>query len=82
MGARAGVTSKYISEIERGATSVSVPILWQLSVDGLGVPLTEFFMVSDDKVADDVATLVAVVGAQPPAVRQRALRVVRAVIDE
>lgn len=59
LAARAKVSAKFISEVERATTNTSVTVLWQLAVDGLGVSLSEFFQAADGAVADDVGSEVA-----------------------
>ncbi|HVV84847.1 MAG TPA: helix-turn-helix transcriptional regulator [Kofleriaceae bacterium] len=78
LGARAQVSSKFIGQIERGSTNVSATVLAQLSIDGLGVALDQFFAPNGPSGVDaDVAAVTAVVTAQKPAVRRIALRVLR-----
>jgi transcriptional regulator with XRE-family HTH domain len=77
VAAKAGVSAKFIGEIERGTTNTSIAVLWQLT-SGLGVSLPEFFLAADDAAATDVATVGAIVGAQPPAARRQAIRLLRA----
>ena len=78
---RRSPSPKFVGEIERATSNVSVAILWQLC-DGLGVTMAEFFTGPEHGAADEVAALAAVVGPLPPAMRRRVLRIARAVIDE
>lgn len=77
LAARAGVSSKFIGQLERGETNVSVAVLWALCVDGLSVPIDQFFAVDASAVDTDVAAVTATVQAQPPALRRLGLRVLR-----
>jgi transcriptional regulator with XRE-family HTH domain len=80
LGQRADIQAKYISEIENGHANPSIAVLSQLIERGLGIPLATFFTPSD--ASDDLAKLVALFAGQPVATRKRALRVLRALIDD
>ena len=82
LAARAKVSAKFVGEVERSTSNVSVTVMWALVVDGLRMSMAEFFMATDEAVADDVATMAAIVGAQPPEARRQAIRVLRALFDE
>lgn len=80
LGQRADVQAKYISEIENGHANPSIAVLSQLVEVGLGVPLAAFFTPAD--VGDDLARLEALFAGQSAAMRKRALRVLKALVDE
>lgn len=79
LAAKAEVSAKFIGLVERCETNVSISVLAQLSVDGLGVPLDRFFTPDDGPAGPDadVAAVTAVVAAQPPALRRLGLRLLR-----
>ena len=80
---RAGLSAKFVSEIENGRTNPSINVVARLVEDGLELPLSAFFArdLGDDSRAD-LAQLVALLGGQPLAVRRRALRVLKALCEE
>lgn len=83
LGRRAKLTPKFISQVENGRANPSIGVVAQLAVDGLGVPLSAFFSDSPpDEAVEEIAAVSALVGAQSPAARRRALRVLRALFDE
>lgn len=78
LAGRAGVSSKFVGEVERAATNVSVGVVWQLCA-GLGITPAEFFLGGRaGDVDDDVAVVTAIVRAQPPEARRQAIRLLRA----
>ncbi len=82
LGRRAKLTAKFISQVENGHVNPSIGVVARLAVDGLGLPLSGFFASEPAGLVDDLAALEALVGAQPPAARKRALRVLRALFNE
>jgi transcriptional regulator with XRE-family HTH domain len=80
---RAGVTAKFISEIENAHVNPSVEVVARLVEDGLSIPLSAFFADDQsDEIRGDLAQLAALFGAQTPIVRRRALRVLKAICEE
>jgi transcriptional regulator with XRE-family HTH domain len=75
----AKLTPKFVSQIENGHVNPSIAALARLVEDGLGIPLAAFFA-TDAKgdTRDELAKLVALFANQPPMVRRRALRVMKA----
>ena len=79
----ARLTAKFVSQIENGRVNPSIGVITRLVEDGLGMPLAAFFASdSIDDVRDDLERLVALLSGQPAPVRQRALAVVKALIEE
>ena len=76
----AGLTAKYISEIENGRTNPSVDVLRAIAEKGLKIPLAALFNfdVSADEGRAIVAEVASLLAGQPRGERQRALRVLRA----
>lgn len=79
----ANLSAKFVSQIENGRTNPSIDVVMRLVEQGLGQPMSAFFArdLGDDSRAD-LAQLVSLLGGQPPAVRRRALRVLKALCDE
>jgi len=80
---RAGVSAKFISEIENEHVNPSFDVVARLVEDGLEIPLSAFF--SDDKLDDirgDLAELTALFAGQPAVIRRRAIRILKALCEE
>jgi transcriptional regulator with XRE-family HTH domain len=79
----AKLTPKFVSQIENGHVNPSIGVLARLVEDGLRLPLAAFFADgAEGDMRDDLAKLVALFASQPAAVRRRALRVLKALVDE
>jgi transcriptional regulator with XRE-family HTH domain len=79
----AGVTTKFLSEIENGHKSPTIGALASIVEKGLGMSLSAFFAVDDPlDLRDDLDSLRALLGTQPAAMRRRVLRLVRALLEE
>ena len=78
----AGVTPKFVSQLENDHVNVSIGVLQRVVEKGLGMPLALFFG-SDpaDDVMGDVSTVLSILAEQPPAIRRTAIRLVRALVD-
>jgi transcriptional regulator with XRE-family HTH domain len=80
---KAGLTPKFVSQIENGHVNPSIEVVSRLVHDGLHLPLSAFFAADDgDAVQNDLDSIRALLGGQPAAVRRRAWRIVRALCDE
>lgn len=80
---RAHLTSKFVSQIENGHANPSMDVMARLVEEGLGLPLSAFFAAEDvGDIRDDLARLEALFAGQPPVVRRRALRVLKALCEE
>lgn len=79
----ASLSAKFVSQIENGHTNPSIDVVARLVEQGLKLPMSAFFAhdLSDDS-RPDLAQLTALLGAQPLAVRRRALRVLKALCEE
>ncbi len=79
----AGITAKYLSEVESGQVNASIKVLHALSEQGLQIPLAAFFnfSVGIDEAKAAVEEVARLLSAQPEAERQRVLRVLRALVD-
>lgn len=78
---RAGVTAKFLSQIENGHSNPSIAAVMSIVESGLGLTLSEFFA-EDAASKDDLTKIRALLAGQPPAARRRALRVIKALLDE
>jgi transcriptional regulator with XRE-family HTH domain len=79
----ARLTAKFVSQIENGHVNPSIGVITRLVVDGLNMPLAAFFASdSADDVRDDLHRLSALLSGQPAHVRQRALAVIKALVEE
>ncbi len=76
----ANVSVKSVSAIENGHVSPSIDALWRIVEIGLGMPLATFF--TEDDTRDDLAPFRPLLARITPAMRRRALRVLRALFDE
>lgn len=79
---KARVSAKFISEIENEHTNPSVEILARIVELGLQVPMSAFFAADADDSRDELARIVALFAGQSAAMRKRALRVLKALVDE
>ena len=81
---RAGLTSKYLSEVENGHSNPSLLVLHAVAEKGLKMPLAALFTYDTNAkdAQDDSRQLVAIVAGQSRAVRRRALRVLQALVAE
>ena len=84
MATRAGLTSKYLSEVENGHSNPSLLVLHAVAEKGLKMPLAALFTYDTNAkdAQDDSRQLVAIVAGQSRAVRRRALRVLQALVAE
>lgn len=79
----ARLTAKFVSQIENGHVNPSIGVITRLVEDGLSMPLAAFFANDvDGEVHDDLDRLATLLSGQPAHVRQRALAVVKALVDE
>lgn len=79
----AHLTAKFVSQIENGRVNPSIGVITRLVEDGLSMPLAAFFASdSVEGVRDDLERLAALLSGQPAHVRQRALAVVKALVEE
>ena len=79
---RAHLTPKFISQIENGHVNPSIDVIVRVVEDGLGLPLAAFFAADVGDVREDLEQLNTLMSSQPPPVRRRALRVLKALCDE
>ena len=79
----AGVTPKYVSELEHGKTNPTLATLLAIAEKGFEMPLSIFlsFDMGADEAREQVRELNALLSAQKPAMRARLLRVIRAFIE-
>lgn len=76
---RAGITPKFLSQIENGHSNPSIAVVERLVEDGLMMTLSEFF--SDGVTPrDDVAKIRVALAGQSAAVRRQALAIVKALV--
>jgi transcriptional regulator with XRE-family HTH domain len=81
LGRRAGLSPKYLSRMENGHVNPSLDVLHRVA-SGLGVAMGAFFDQEKLTRLDDVATILALVTAQPPAARKRALKLLKTFFAE
>lgn len=82
LGQKAKLSAKFLSQVENGQANPSIGVVARLAA-ALSMPLPAFFSrEAPTALVDDLAAINALVSAQPPVVRQRALRVLRALFDE
>src|SRR5204862_6769976 len=86
LGDRAGLSGKFIGEVERGATSISIDSLYRVSV-ALEIPLRELTDVRADKPSavpsEDAEKIFALVsGRRRPADIRKVYRVLQAIFDK
>jgi transcriptional regulator with XRE-family HTH domain len=79
---RAGITAKFISEIENAHVNTSIDTVGRVVEDGFRVPMSAFYAEAGDAVKDDLDQLVALFGGQSAARRRVALRILRALCDD
>jgi len=79
----AKVTPKFVSQLENGHVNASIAVLQRVVEEGLGIPLAMFFG-SDpaDDVIGDASTILQLLATQPLDVRRRAIRLVRALLED
>lgn len=78
---RAHVSAKFVSQIENGHANPTIGVLGRVVELGLGLPLSAFFA-GEDGTRDDLAQIRALLGAQTATMRRRALRVLRALVED
>lgn len=78
---RAQVTAKYLSLVENDHASPSIAVVTRLVESGLGDSMSAFFDEGTPP-RDDTSKIAALLARQPAAVKRRALRVIRALLDE
>ena len=82
LGQKAKLSAKFLSQVENGQANPSIGVVARLSA-ALNMPLSAFFArEAPGALVDDLAAITALVSSQPPLVRKRALRVLRALFDE
>jgi transcriptional regulator with XRE-family HTH domain len=79
---RSRTSAKFVSQIENGHSSPSVDLFARIVELGLGVPMSAFFAGDAESLRDELAQLAALFAGQSAATRKRALRVLRALVDE
>lgn len=79
----AGVTPKYVSELEHGKTNPTLVTLVALAEKGFGMPLSIFlaFDIGADEAREQVRELNALLSGQDRRMRVRLMRVIRAFIE-
>ena len=78
---RARTTAKYISQIEHGHVSPTIGALRRIVEQGLRVTLSDFF--AEPGIAnDEIAQIRALLAGQTAAVRRRALRLIRVLVED
>lgn len=79
----AGVTAKYVSQLENGHANPSLEVLHALAEEGLGMPLAAFFAYDTrgQDTQDELRQIQVLFASQPKADRQRALRVLEALVQ-
>lgn len=84
VAARAKLTPKFISSVETAKVNPSIAILGRLAADGLDVPITALFVEAADGAGprSDLTAATAIIAGLAPGARRRALRVLRALVDE
>jgi transcriptional regulator with XRE-family HTH domain len=78
---RAGCSAKFISQVENDHASPTMTRAIRIIVDGLGVPLPEFFR-RDSGQRDEIAKIRALLAGRPVAIKRRVLNLVRAICEE
>ncbi len=81
LGRRASLTQKYLSMVENGHVNPSLDVIHRIAA-ALGVAVTALFDAEKPARSDDVTALVALVTAQPPAARKRALKLLKTFFAE
>jgi len=86
LGDRAGLSGKFIGEVERGEKSISIDSLYRVSV-ALEIPLRELTDVRADKPSavpsEDAEKIFALVsGRRRPGDLRKAYRILRAIFDK
>lgn len=77
---RAGLSTKYISEVESGAVNPSIGVINTLAINGLRISLPGLLNFTLDPQQQTAAReeIVGLIDAQPPDAQQRALLALRA----
>lgn len=79
----AGVTPKFVSQLENDHVNVSIAVLHRVVEKGLGMPLALFFATDPaDDVMGDVSTVLSLLAGRPPELRRTAIRLVRALVSD
>ena len=83
LASQAGLTSKYISELESAKASPSLDVLHSIVVDGLGMTLSAFFATekSAKGAGTDLRVLQTLLKGQSSRTREQAIRIVRALVE-
>lgn len=76
LGRRASLPQKYLSQIENGRVNPSLDVIHRIAA-GLGVAVAALFEQDKPSRSDDVTAIVALVTAQSPAARKRALKLLK-----
>jgi transcriptional regulator with XRE-family HTH domain len=79
---RAGITPKFVSQIESAKVNPSIEVVAKLVEDGLSLPMSAFFAPYDGDIRGDLEQLQALIGKQPASVRRVALRMLTVLCDE
>ncbi len=81
LGRRAGLSPKYLSRMENGHVNPSLDVVHRVAA-GLGVAVTALFDQEKPTRSDEAAAVVALLAAQPPATRKRALKLLKLFLAE
>ncbi len=76
LGRRADLSPKYLSRMENGHVNPSLGIVQRVAA-GLGVSAGALFDTEKPARADEITAVVALLTAQPPAARKRALKLLK-----
>jgi transcriptional regulator with XRE-family HTH domain len=79
----AGVTAKYVSQVENGHANPSLEVLHALSEKGLKIPLAAFFAYDTRgrRAHDEIREVQVLVASRPKSERRRLLHVLRALVE-
>lgn len=77
---RSRITAKFLSQVENGHSSPSVDVFIRIVELGLGTPLGAFLADGDED--REMAAMRALLAGQPAAMRRRAVRLIKALLDE
>jgi transcriptional regulator with XRE-family HTH domain len=78
---RSRVSAKFLSQIENGRSVPSVDVFARIVEFGLATPLAQFFSADSDD-DRDLAAMRSLLARQNVATRRRALRIIRALIED
>jgi transcriptional regulator with XRE-family HTH domain len=78
---RAGLTAKYVSQVETGKANPTIGALARLVEHGLGVSLALFFA-TEAAARSEAQQIVALLEGQPAAVRRLAVKIVRVLVED